>query len=436
MDNNPLSNFFYLDESVDISEIIDEAYFSVENSYFTYQVIQWGDEKNLLSDEQIKNTYFFNLYDVEEYPESYNYYLKKWFASQTREAIPMQDLVSHVYNTPGVKSIKIVVYRYDKSKSFLTQTYLVNKNIVVNDGNLTTQDFSIFGGTDFNFLPTKTVANSNVEEVQLNGTIQYAGEGGTLNSFFRNPNFDDDVYWSDRLSSGTALFIINNDGEVEGKFIDEITQDEFGTLIELNGNVGGIGGHLGILNPFGDNIYNFYIVEEQEIVSYDISQVIIGGLDGDSNYNNSVSKIVKDDNFVQEDYLERVSSKQYITDFNNGVFGKSPGQLDLSQTRVFTEPRDIYDFIGGEKMKWITEGSSSLPLDSLATDIFISDDKCVVDLNPSNSDFSVIQKQAGTREFGILIGDYKLNQPKDGRIEKEGLMSTPSIDTSKERQAF
>ena len=87
-------------------------------------------------------------------------------------------------------------------------------------------------------------------------------------------------------------------------------------------------------------------------------------------------------------------------------------------------------------MKWITEGSSSLPLDSLATDIFISDDKCVVDLNPSNSDFSVIQNQAGTREFGILIGDYKLNQPKDGRIEKEGLMSTPSIDTSKERQAF
>ena len=60
-DSNPISNFFYLDESVDVSEIIDVASFSVENSYFTYQVIQWGDEKNLLSDEQIKNTYFFNF---------------------------------------------------------------------------------------------------------------------------------------------------------------------------------------------------------------------------------------------------------------------------------------------------------------------------------------------------------------------------------------
>ena len=57
-------------------------------------------------------------------------------------------------------------------------------------------------------------------------------------------------------------------------------------------------------------------------------------------------------------------------------------------------------------------------------------------MNPPNSDFSVIQNQAGTTEVGILIGDYKLNQSKDGRIEKEGLMSTPSIDTKKDRQAF
>ena len=431
-DSNPISNFFYLDESVDVSEIIDVASFSVENSYFTYQVIQWGDEKNLLSDEQIKNTYFFNLYDVEEYPESDNYYLKKWFASQTREAIPMQNLVSHVYNTPGVKSIKIVVYRYDKSKSFLTQTYLVNKNIVVNDGNLTTQDFSIFGGTDFNFLPTKTVAKSNIEEVQLNGTIQYGGEGGTTNSFFRNPNFDDDVDWSDRLSSGTALFIINNDGDELGRFIDEITVDEQGPLIKLVGNVVG---HL-TFNPFGDNIYNFYIVEEQETVSYDISQVIVGGLDTISDYNNSVSKIVKDDNFVQEDYLERASSKQYITDFNNGVFGKSPGQLDLSQTRVFTEPRDIYDFIGGDKLEWINQGSGSLPLNSLATDIFIRDDKCVVDLNPANSEFLTIQNQIGTKEQGILVGDYKVNQPKDGKVQRQGVMQTPLLETDGDKQAF
>ena len=206
--------------------------------------------------------------------------------------------------------------------SFILQTYLVTKNIVINDGNLSSQDFSIFGGTDFNFL------------------------------------------------------------------------------------------------PIGDN------------------QAIVGGLDEDSNYNNSVSKIVKDDNFVQEDYLERVSSKDYIRKFNNGLLGKTPGQLDLSQTRVFTESRDIYDFIGGNKLEWINNGSGSLPLNSLATDIFIRDEKCVVDLNPANSEFLTIQNQMGTKEQGILIGDYKVNQPKDSRVQKQGVMQTPLLETDNDKQAF
>ena len=39
------------------------------------------------------------------------------------------------------------------TQSLLLQTYLVNKNIVINDGSLTSQDFQILGGTDFTFLP-------------------------------------------------------------------------------------------------------------------------------------------------------------------------------------------------------------------------------------------------------------------------------------------
>ena len=234
-----IDQLFYLSQQSDINQIINQFSLigDINKSYFTYQIIQWGDEKTLLTDEQIKNTYFFSMYDLDEYPGSDNYFLKKWLASQAKETKPIQQISNHVYNTPGVKSIKIIVYRYDKSRTFLVQTYLVTKNIVINDGALLSQDFAIFGGTDFNFL------------------------------------------------------------------------------------------------PIGDN------------------QAIIGGLDEDSNYNNSVSKIVKDDNFVQEDYLERVSSKDYIRKFNNGLLGKTPGQLDLSQTRVFTESRDIYDFIGGNKLK-------------------------------------------------------------------------------------
>ena len=295
---------------------------SVEDSHYRYKVIQWGDEKNQLTDEQIESTYYFNIYDRDSYPNINDYSFKKIGIEQAFNFTPIETVSNHVYNTPGIKNIKIVIVRLTRDGSITLQSYLVTKNIVINDGNILSQDFSIFGGTDFNFLPIR------------------------------------------------------------------------------------------------DN------------------QAIIGGFDEDSKFNNSVSKIVKDDNFVREDYLERVSSKDYIQKFNSGLLGETPGQLDLSQTRVFKESKDIYDFIGGDKLEWINNGSGSLPLNSLATDIFIRDEKCVVDLNPANSEFTTIQNQMGTKELGILIGDYKVNQPKDSRVQKQGVMQTPLLETDNDKQAF
>jgi len=110
--------------------------------------------------------------------------------------------------------------------------------------------------------------------------------------------------------------------------------------------------------------------------------------------------------------------------------------LDLGQTRIFKQSRDIYDFIGGDKLQWIMNGSGSLPVNSLATSIFINDDECIVDLNPSNTDYSAIQNQIGLNEVGILIGDYKLNQPKDSKVQKQEVMKTPLLDTNVDKQAF
>lgn len=295
---------------------------SVDESHYRYKVIQWGDEKNQLTDEQIESTFYFNIYDRDSYPNINDYSFKKIGIEQAFNFTPIETVSNHVYNTPGIKNIKIVILRLTRDGSIILQSYLVTKNIVINDGNLLSQDFSIFGGTDFNFLPIR------------------------------------------------------------------------------------------------DN------------------QAIIGGFDEDSKFNNSVSKIVKDDNFVREDYLERVSSKDYIKKFNNDFLGNTPGQLDLSQTRVFKESKDIYDFIGGDRLEWINKGSGSLPLNSLATDIFIRDEKCVVDLNPVNSEFTTIQNQMGTKELGILIGDYKVNQPKDSRVQKQGVMQTPLLETDNDKQAF
>ena len=303
-----------------------------ENSIYRFQVIQWGDEKTLFSDDAILNSYYFSKYNDEQWPSIFSYSYKKGKQDQILKSKPIieldenseltYNLFSHIYTRPGIMSIKIIVYRYTRDSIILLESTLITKNININDGLLRAQDFSIFGGTDFNFLP--------------------------------------------------------------------ITEN----------------------------------------------QAIIGGFDEESKYNNSVSKIVKDDNFIKDDYLERVSSRDYIEKFNGGFLGKRPGQLDLGQTRVFTEPKDIYDFIGGNKLEWINQGFGSLPINSLATDIFIRDDKCVVDLNPSNSEYSAIQNQAGLEGVGVLIGDYKINQPEGSGIQKQGIMETPLLETDNEKQAF
>ena len=236
-----------------------------------------------------------------------------------------------MYNTPGVKSIKILVFRYTRDRRFLIQTTLMTRNIVVNDGAALSQDFKIFGGTDFNFLPFKT---------------KYIGE------------------------------------------------------------------------------------DERPL------EAIIGGLDDDSKYNNSVEKIKKDDNFIQDDYLERVSSREFINNFNKKLYGETPGQLDLSTTRMYKKPLDIYDFINADKLEWITQGSGSLPINSSATDIFISNEDCIVDLNPQDMEYLSIQNKTGIPDKAILIGDYKVNQPKDGRVQKQGVMQTPLLEQNTDKQAF
>ena len=327
------------ESSVDyLTNIIRIPYYASnpEKCYYKYQVIQWGDEKTLLTDEQIESSYFFNFYDSEDYPKTTDYFYKKYQQSQEVEAIPIRregarvqgnyasvpNITTHPYNTPGVKTIKIIVYRYTPDAAFILQTYLVTRNIVVGDGVLKSQDFSIFGGGDFNYIP--------------------------------------------------------------------ITEN----------------------------------------------QVVIGGLDDNSDYNNSVEKIVKEDLFLKQDYLDRTSARDYIDKYNNGLLGETPSQLNLGQMRMFNKPKDIYDFIGGNKLEWINQNSGSLPLNSLATDIFINNKDCIVDLNPSNSDYSVLNNQVGLSGIGILVGDYELSQEEGSSVTKQSSMKIAELDNTNDRQAF
>ena len=317
-------NLFYLEQDLLNQYIEDSIGSGIYDSHYRYQVIQWGDEKNLLTNDQIESLYYFSLYDMDEYPQADNYIAKKSVSSQYN-SIPIEEQVHHIYNKPGVKSIKIVLYRYTRDQTLLLQTFLITKNIVINDGNLKSQDFSQFGGTEFNFLPLE---NKN--------------------------------------------------------------------------------------------------------------QAVIGGLAENSQYNVSVEKIVKDDNFIKEDYLERVSSMNYVFNYSSSLYGKSPGQLDLGINRMFKGSYDIYNFITDDVSKIVQDNFeiTELPINSSATDIFINDNNCILELVPQELDYLTIPNQAGTNIRGILIGDYKVNQPKNGSITREEVMQTPSLENNNDTQAF
>ena len=315
-------------EEVEITDPDAEEIIALQqSSLYKYKVLQWGDEKKKLTNEQILNTFYLSWYNTELVSD---WVLKQYDreVKSTENFIKNSDsnlnLTSHVYNTSGLKSIKTIVYRINQTQTNVLETKLITTNILINDGYLTSQDFSIFGGADFNFLPLST------------------------------------------------------------------------------------------------------------------NEAIIGGLDEDSKYNNSVEKIKKDDNFIEEDYLERQSSRDFIDNFNKKLYGETPGQLDLSTTRMYKKPFDIYDFITNDKQSIVDNNFNinTLPINSSATDIFISNNDCIVDLNPQDVEYLSIQNKTGTADKAILIGDYKVNQPKDGKIQRQGVMETPLLEQNTDKQAF
>ena len=332
-----------------IEDQLDETSLLVENNVFYYEVMQWGDEDIVLSDEESLDSEYFRLYESEGSINPKDYNLKRLNQSQLvySKTIVSDDkinLVSHIYDTPGVKSIKIIVYRYTKDLSLLIETILVTKNININDGASTSQDFEIFGGTNFNFLP----------------------------------------------------------------------------------------------------------------IPRDRKYAFVGGLDSDSKYNISINKIAKDELYTEDDFLERKTVKHTVKKFMEGRYGKSPGKIDLSATRVFRGVQDIYDFLMTDAQKTQVVNSefpnfsddffgedNKVKIDSEATDIFINDnddstikEKCILELNPQNTEYLTVPNSIGNKDKGILLGDYGIRKEKDQPLRKEGIMETPLLEEDSQKQAF
>jgi hypothetical protein len=313
-----------------IDEIVGES--SIAQSVYRFNVVQWGDEDKLLTDEEIENSFYFNSYVNEEDESTTNTFdwtinmqkqlNSKLIFNQSHPHQGVHNLLTHNYKSPGIKNIKIIVYRYSKDDFLLLQTVLVTKNIVINDGNITAQDFEIFGGTEFNFLPVR------------------------------------------------------------------------------------------------DN------------------QVIIGGLSEDSKYIISSKKIKDNDLYSKDDYLSKSTTDNFIKKYNDGMFGKDPGKIDLGTMRNFRGVKRLGDMTGS------FHATGSENDNSLITNIFI--DKIdnnfkrdtTLELNSQKRDFHSLQNTIGTNKTAVLIGDYELEKKKEENpIRKKGFMNPPQIDKDIDKQA-
>ena len=304
-----------------------------------YQVIEWGDEKRKMSDQQILDSEFFYLYETDDSVFDGTKYKKLCLIAD--DAIQMQNvelntassnlsrdpMISHIYTEPGVKTIKTIVFRFEEGSDFLLETSIVHTNIFIADPNQTIQNFNIFGAEDYSVIPL-----------------------------------------------------------------------------------------------------------EKEL------EPIIGNVDKRSEYVRSIEKIKNNDLYQSSDYLEKLYADDFLPKVKNDLYGEYAGNIDLGIMRVFKKPYNIFDFIGGDALEIIDNNfeypQDSLPLNSSATEILISDEDCVINLDPSNQTSDQIENNGISDEKGVLMGDFRLVKNPNQKIRKEDSMQLPKVNTQKKRQAF
>ncbi len=148
---------------------------NVESDFgqFRYHVLEWGDEQDRLSNQDILESEFFEAYETDDdtmdrakFKKLMQVFSKSRHVSHMAEMESGKgtrayyekdpELLSHIYSEPGIKQIKTIVFRIATGSTYILETYLLVTNIFISDPNESIQNFSIFGANDFIVLPLKS----------------------------------------------------------------------------------------------------------------------------------------------------------------------------------------------------------------------------------------------------------------------------------------
>ena len=124
------------------------------------------------------------MYDIESYPADTNSYEYKKFVQAHVNSKPLNSVTKHLYSS-GVKSkIRMIIYKMSLNGIFILQTYLIQKNVVVGDGNLSAQDFAVFGLGDYRYLPIKEKSSYNRRVI-----FQISDYNESISTILKDNNF-------------------------------------------------------------------------------------------------------------------------------------------------------------------------------------------------------------------------------------------------------
>ena len=298
------------------------------SNYVKYHVLDWGDSSEPMTEDKIRQTEFFSIYDQE--PDDIDKFQVKNLMQTVEIAKPIYEngilnLTSHTYTEPGVKNIKTLIFKLDENGTAIYETIVMNTSIVVNSVDYLLQDFNTFGASEFNVLP-------------LSAT-------------------------------------------------------------------------------------------EKELI-------IGGGIDSDSNYVSSLEAIDTNNIYESDDFIEKNYYETFKKNLDSGSYGENIN-LDLATVRFFNKPKNLYDFITDDIDKLIQSGSiENLPTNSSATDIFINNTDCKIELGMNDANGIMVENTSNSNESGILIGDYSLIKEEGEDIKKEDEMDIPEFETDSTKQAF
>tara|TARA_Y100000593_G_C4323364_1_gene345235 strand:- start:10751 stop:13018 length:2268 start_codon:yes stop_codon:yes gene_type:complete len=209
------------------------------------------------------------------------------------------------------------------------------------------------------------------------------------------------------------------------------------------------------------NLDSVYIEDFADLGGADFSFIpwpdtvpIIGGISKESQYYNSVTKLVQKNLFNESELLEEALTYDAYENMPGGdgdELGDSIGKVDISQVRYFTKPYTMNDLLmlpedGGfyrydDFEQWYSypdnDDNPQYPSDSCVGQLFINDnenkdlrDNCIMELNFDNvTENNMVRDSSGNGFKSIFIGDYSLNKTGKGQpIVRDTSLDVPSIN--------